>query len=104
MTPLSSIAERAGKARKMVSDLCNQREKWLMSIPARPDHDPDLIIASALDGIDELISIVSSKDKALAAMIGTHGEKCADLERGYGLCDAAVDAKKALSLGHEETK
>ena len=32
----------------VVDDLCQGRRKWTMSIPARPDHDPDLIIMEAL--------------------------------------------------------
>ena len=36
------------KAVDLVKDLCAGRARWVMSIPARPDHDPDLVIARAL--------------------------------------------------------
>lgn len=36
------------KAQQMVSDLCQRRREWVMSIPARPDYAPDLVIADAL--------------------------------------------------------
>ena len=35
-------------AMAMVNDLCQGRKKWIMSIPARPDVDPDLVITTAL--------------------------------------------------------
>lgn len=50
--PLSEEREVAlaaiEKAHQMVSDLCARRREWIMSIPARPDHDPDLVIGEAL--------------------------------------------------------
>lgn len=41
------------KAMDMVSALCKPRgskgsREWIMSIPAQPEHDPDLVIADAL--------------------------------------------------------
>ena len=35
-------------ALRMISDLNEGRREWLMSIPARPKYDPDLVIADAL--------------------------------------------------------
>ena len=35
-------------AMAMVDDLCQGRKKWIMSIPARPTVDPDLVIMAAL--------------------------------------------------------
>ena len=40
--------EKIVSALRMVSDLCDKRREWTMSIPARPDYDPDLVIADAL--------------------------------------------------------
>jgi hypothetical protein len=52
-------------ARQMVSDLCNQRRDWVMSIPARPDYDPDLVIARALDDLHaELARVTAERDEA----------------------------------------
>lgn len=36
-------------AQQMVSDLNHRRREWYLSIPARPDNDPDLIIHAGLD-------------------------------------------------------
>lgn len=51
--PPDKIYDQIEKAEAMVSAL-NQphgtagKREWTMSIPARPDHDPDLVIADAL--------------------------------------------------------
>lgn len=42
------VVESLEKAHDMVSDLCDGKRKWMMSIPAQPDHDPDLVIGLAL--------------------------------------------------------
>jgi hypothetical protein len=43
-----TVDEMIAAADKMVSDLCDGSRRWLMSIPARPDDDPDLVIGRAL--------------------------------------------------------
>ena len=40
--------EKIAKAEAKISSLCSGDEEWIMSIPARPEHDPDLVISSAL--------------------------------------------------------
>lgn len=52
---LEAIKARAEKSHKVISDLCNGRTHWTMSIPARPDEDSDLVLASSLRDIDTLI-------------------------------------------------
>lgn len=37
------------RAREMVGDLCSGKQRWVMSIPARPEHDPDLVIVFGID-------------------------------------------------------
>lgn len=51
---MTELEQKVRAARDMISDLCRRRDEagkreWIMSIPARPDHDPDLVIAAALD-------------------------------------------------------
>jgi len=46
------------KAHDMVSALCDCRRDWVMSVPARSDYDPDLVIGAALSVADELHSVV----------------------------------------------
>jgi len=42
------VFEKIETAQKMIGDLCHGGRKWTMSIPARPDYDPDLVISAAL--------------------------------------------------------
>lgn len=51
---LSELREKIERADQMVDALCQPRytpnaREWTMSIPARPDHDPDLVIGAGLD-------------------------------------------------------
>ena len=49
---LDAIEARREAAHEMINDLCQRRRDWVMSIPARPNHDPDLVIGASLrDGI-----------------------------------------------------
>jgi hypothetical protein len=36
------------RAQAMIAALCSGERDWMMSIPVRPDHDPDCIIDDAL--------------------------------------------------------
>lgn len=49
------VKQSIEKAHQMINDLCHQRRSWVMSIPARPDYDPDLVIGKALRDAEELI-------------------------------------------------
>ena len=51
---IAEARSRLEAAHKMVSDLCHRRREWVMSIPARPDYDPDLVIGLALRKGDRL--------------------------------------------------
>lgn len=53
---IAAIIDRIEKARTVVSDLCHGRRRWTMSVPARPDDDPDLVIAGALDDAHRILS------------------------------------------------
>jgi hypothetical protein len=48
-----TIDEHIAKAHALIDDLCNGRREWIMSVPARPDYDPDLVIAAALTKAEE---------------------------------------------------
>lgn len=59
MTP-ERVRARYEQACQMVADLCKPRthpehRDWTMSIPARPDYDPDLVIRDSLDDIPKLL-------------------------------------------------
>ena len=40
---------------QIVNDLCAGKKRWVMSVPAEPDRDPDLVIGAALDILRRLI-------------------------------------------------
>jgi hypothetical protein len=52
---LKLALEKIIKANAKVRAICSGEERWTMSIPARPDHDSDLVIASALGAAMKLI-------------------------------------------------
>ena len=55
-----AVLKRCEAANQMISDLCQRRREWqLMSIPARPGHDPDLVISAALADIPKLIAALA---------------------------------------------
>lgn len=60
MQRIEAIRERLKAAHTMVSDLCHGRRDWVMSIPARPDYDPDLVIGAALSDGDKLMVIAEA--------------------------------------------
>lgn len=73
MTPiereLAAIRERQTKAQDMVSALCQPRgtegaRSWVMSIPARPDHDPDLVIGTGQRDALRLLAAVEALSAA----------------------------------------
>lgn len=55
---LEAIKAHREAAATMIGDLCQGRREWMMSIPARRDYDPDLVIAASLDDIPELLAEV----------------------------------------------
>lgn len=55
---LNEIETSIQRAQHMLSDLCRGRQRWTMSIPARPTDDPDLVIGDALRSADWLLSLV----------------------------------------------
>lgn len=50
------VLAKIAKARDTVSDLCTGKKNWTMSVPARPESDPDLVIADALSSAADLLS------------------------------------------------
>lgn len=55
LPPLSAVLESIARAHQMVSDLCNRRREWIMSIPVRLDYDPDVVIATGLQAAKEAL-------------------------------------------------
>lgn len=61
------------KARKLVGDLSAGDAGWTMSVPARPEHDPDLILAHALDRADHEIATLRAALSAAERKGGGNG-------------------------------
>ncbi len=59
------IGERAATARQMITALNTGEREWLMSIPARPDVDPDLVISASLGDIPQLVAYIHALKHAL---------------------------------------
>lgn len=59
------IGERAAKARKMITALNNGEREWRMSIPARPDVDPDVVIGASIADIPQLVAYIHELEQAL---------------------------------------
>jgi hypothetical protein len=64
------FGRRLEAARKVVSSLCTPRGTaghidWVMSIPARPDTDPDLVISATLTDTRDLLGRVEKLEGLL---------------------------------------
>lgn len=52
------------KAKQVVRELCAGSRRWTMSIPARPDDDPDLVIVDALNAALDLLAPQRAEETA----------------------------------------
>lgn len=89
-----SLIERAAD---MVSALCAPKgsegsREWVMSIPARPDHDPDLIIAAGLQAGREAVNTLSSREKAYMQMEEALERIC---DKGMAWSSPPIDSEAA---------
>lgn len=57
----AAVRQRCEAAMQVVSDLCTGKRNWMMSIPARPDYDPDLVIGAALADIPKLLKALGEE-------------------------------------------
>lgn len=54
-----AIGHRLIAAQQMVSDLCHGRREWIMSIPVRPERDPDTVIAASLRDVTACLAEIA---------------------------------------------
>ena len=81
---IEGIHERLEAACNMVADLCDGKRDWIMSIPARPDYDPDLVIGKSQGDLRALLDYVAELEGELAK----HEEPLPDLDAlPCGYCD-----------------
>ena len=56
-------------AQKVVNELTDGVRQWTLSIPARTDHDPDIVIGDALEAARaELAALTADKANLLKAL------------------------------------
>src|SRR5690554_3103275 len=70
---VEALRQRNEKAHEMVTALCKPRgtegsREWIMSIPARPDDDPDLVIGQALNDAKRLIDRLAAPPPSTDAL------------------------------------
>ncbi len=65
MNTIWEIKQNLEAAHKMVSDLCSGKREWIMSIPAQPDYDPDLVIGLALRDADKMVKRIEQLERAI---------------------------------------
>lgn len=54
--PGEAVLAKIAKAKQVVRELCQGKRLWTMSIPARPDYDPDIVIVDALNAALDLLA------------------------------------------------
>lgn len=91
----------------MISDLCNRRRRWTMSIPARPDHDPDLVIGDGLtagrEAEDLLEKVTAQRDHLLRRLLNAQAD-CPNCENREWGRPATLDAEGLQVLDRSRRK
>jgi len=96
------LEHKVQAAREMIHNLCSPRfaaehREWEMSIPARPDYDPDLVIADAIRVLEaQLIATRAElRDLKLAASLACELHGCASA--GCTMAQYHQDVQKLLA-------
>lgn len=102
---LDGIRKRRDAAVEMVSALCKPKysegaREWIMSIPARPDYDPDMVIAASLRDIAYLLQEVDN----LTHDIGKALESLTLEVEARVAAEAEVERLNALVGGLDKTE
>lgn len=79
-----SAIHQIDRASDIVSELCSGKRRWTMSVPARPDDDPDLAIGAALRASRRLIQRQSQELESLRKLQPAE-HKNISLEQSYSL-------------------
>jgi hypothetical protein len=59
------VDAQIGRASRVIAELCDGTRRWTMSVPARPDDDPDLILSKALCGARVALATLRSQIAAV---------------------------------------
>lgn len=91
-------------AHQVINDLCQGRRKWGMSIPARPDHDPDIVISNALIALECALTDSVRQRKNLGRIISHLISPAEDIDCSRGgtvelflRCSDIEEARAALA-------
>lgn len=110
---LAAVLARHRAANAMIDALCEPRgtpgaREWLLSVPARPDQDPDLVIGAALNDIPRLVAYLLPLEAVrragddlmeCLAEFGA-GEPSACAERYQVLGDRLAEVERAAAVPH----
>lgn len=82
---IKTAIEKIKKAQETISALCDGRIRWTMSVPARPDSDPDLVISDALQAAKEALTASADSvqererlEEALSGVLERHTQLSTD--------------------------
>lgn len=57
------------KALDMVVQLCRREREWVMSVPARHDYDPDIVIADGLRVASDVLDNAAAADELIGELV-----------------------------------
>jgi hypothetical protein len=107
----AAIKARAEKAHRHIADICAQKARWKMTIPANPETDSDLIFSSALNDIDVLLAelatmtaVAESNKRAHAYAVQEIQRLNAKLVAGHDGCEAELQQMALRDDGREHAQ
>lgn len=62
---LDAIEKRREAADNLNAQLCDGTRRWVMSIPARPGYDPDLVFSDTAKDTERLVAALNEARKRL---------------------------------------
>jgi len=96
----TKIAERVDTALNLINDLCQGRRTWTMSVPARRDYDPDLVLSDTVMALQTELSHAEAQVRELREaldIISNHGVQ-------YPWAECARIARAALAATQPKEK
>ena len=101
-----TVEQRIALAHRYIAELCQGKRKWVMSIPARPDEDVDLVICGVIrdlnaerEALAKVNNVLDEDNNALEEeKQQLEEENEADKKRIEGLVDAVGAAALWFSV------
>lgn len=93
----ADLLAKIERAERAIDDLCSGTLRWVMRVPAEPDHDPDLIISEALRAAKH--ALLDVPDAARTGALAGHGPETRTVRlAGTGL------AQRSATLAAKEPR